>query len=179
MPSFLFASMQSCENSGAGIANETIDKTGFQTIGKTTFSVLFWDIYKSQLLTTTGGYPIRGENEQLIYEICYLADISSEDLIKRTEEQWEFIGLYKSDYQSFIPMLESIWPDIKKGDTLTLLLKKGVSIFYYNQKRIGSIHSPYFAHIFLDIWLAKNTSQPSLRYELLGMDKRKTTNETQ
>ena len=167
-PSLLFASVQSLDHSGSVNASEVIDKSGFQAIGETTFTVLFWDIYKSKLLTTTGTYPVNNNKGQLIYEINYLADISSDDLIEKTEEQWQHIGLTKDHYQSFIPMLRGIWPDISKGDTLALLIKDGVSIFYYNDKKVGSINSPIFGPMFIDIWLAEKTSQPSLRHELLG-----------
>ncbi len=145
-----------------------VNKNKFQPIGEATFSVLFWDIYKSKLLTTSGKYPINAQKEQLIYEINYFADISRDDLIQRTEEQWQNIGVSIESYQDFLPKLKRIWPDIVKGDTLSLHIHSQSSHFYFNQNYIGSIDSPSFGRIFLDIWLAKNTSQPELRAQLLG-----------
>ena len=103
----------------------------FQLVGKTTFSVLFWDIYTSKLLTSSGKYPINKEKEKLIFEIKYLADISSKDLIERTEEQWQHIGVSSNYYQYFTPKLKNIWPDIVEGDTLSLLINKHESYLNY------------------------------------------------
>jgi len=93
----------------------------FHAVGETTFSIFFWDLYKSRLLTTSGKYPI-DKNEKLIYEINYMTDISKEDLIHRTVEQWQYLGLPIESYQIFLPKLAFIWPDITEGDTLSLLI---------------------------------------------------------
>ncbi|MEW6998078.1 chalcone isomerase family protein [Colwelliaceae bacterium BS250] len=139
----------------------------FKVVGETTFSILFWDLYNSKLLTTSGKYPIKIENEKLIYEINYLTDISSDDLIERTVEQWQYQGVTTENYQAYLPLLKRIWPDINEGDTLTLFVHQGSSIFYFNQQYIGTIDETEFTQIFLDIWLAENTSEPKLRKELL------------
>lgn len=143
------------------------EQLSFQLIGETTFSILFWDLYKSKLLTTTGKYPVDNKQETLIYEIHYLADISKNDLIKRTIEQWQHIGVPEKSFKGFIPQLEKIWPNITKGDTLSLLIYSKGSAFYFNQQYIGAIEAPEFGNTFLDIWLSKKTSQPKLRSELL------------
>ena len=148
--------------------NTIVEIHNFHNIGETTFSILFWDLYKSKLLTTSGKYPIKNETEKLIYEIHYLADISRDDLIKRTVEQWQHIGVMTKHYQVYLPELKSIWPDVNEGDTLSLLIDEVRSVFYFNQKYIGAIDKPQFGQIFLDIWLSENTSQPKLRKELLG-----------
>lgn len=137
-------------------------------VGNTTFSILFWDLYQSKLSTTSGNYPLYNKSHYLLYEIKYLADISSDDLIKRTKEQWQHLGISKSRYQDFVPKLKAIWPDITKGDTLSLLVDNKASHFYFNEKYIGSLVDDDFGQFFLDIWLADNTSQPKLRAELLG-----------
>lgn len=147
---------------------QVIENTQFVDLGKATFSILFWDLYKSKLSTTTGKYPIDNKKEQLIYEIHYLANISSDDLIKRTVEQWQHLNVPKDQYQGYLADLERIWPDIEKGDKLSLLLFADKSLFYFNDTFIGEINSSEFGQLFLDIWLSENTSQPSLRRDLLG-----------
>jgi hypothetical protein len=49
-----------------------------------------------------------------------------------------------------------------------LLIDQGRSVFYFNQQYIGVINPSEFGQIFLAIWLSENTSEPSLRLELLG-----------
>tara|TARA_B100000809_G_scaffold105053_1_gene103560 strand:- start:104 stop:598 length:495 start_codon:yes stop_codon:yes gene_type:complete len=153
--------------------NTMLDTRNFLSIGETTFSFLFWDLYKSQLLTTSGKYPIEITKDNLIMDISYLADISSDDLIKRTVEQWQHLGIAPENYQDYLPELKAIWPNITNGDSLSLLIYQGRSAFYYNQQYVGIINDPKFGQIFLAIWLSKKTSEPSLRLELLGS----TTNE--
>jgi hypothetical protein len=148
--------------------SEFLNTSSFITTGEATFSVLFWDLYKSRLKTTSGKYPISFDEDQLIFQIDYFADISKEDLIKRTVEQWQHQNVPKQVYQPYISQLTSIWPAITEGDSLAILVKKDSSIFYFNNQRIGVIEDNFFGKLFIDIWLDKNTSQPSLRRQLLG-----------
>lgn len=146
----------------------TIDTRAFVSIGETTFSILFWDLYKSQLLTTSGKYPVVLENDKVLFTINYLADISSDDLISRTIDQWDHLGIPSEEYLTYLPELKNMWPDIKEGDNLSLLIHQGRSVFYFNQQYIGVINPTEFGQIFLAIWLSENTSEPNLRLELLG-----------
>ena len=139
-------------------------------VGETTFSILFWDIYKSRLQTTSGKYPLEGNNDKLVYQINYLADISCKDLIKRTVEQWQHLGIEEKKYQGYLAELRDIWPDIEDGDTLSLHVRNHKSIFYFNNDFIGEIVQQEFSQLFLDIWLSKHTSEPGLRLELLGVN---------
>ncbi len=145
-----------------------VDTLAFKSVGETTFSILFWDLYKSQLMTTSGKYPVDITSEQVLFTINYLADISSDDLISRTVDQWEHLGIPSEQYINYLPKLEAMWPDIKEGDSLSLLIDQGRSVFYFNQQYIGVIKPSIFGQIFLAIWLSENTSEPNLRLELLG-----------
>ncbi|RHW75039.1 chalcone isomerase family protein [Colwellia sp. RSH04] len=148
--------------------NNVIEKERFIETGQTTFSLLFWDLYTSKLMTTSGNYPIGKDSDKLIFQIQYLADISSKDLIDKTIEQWQHIGLDENDYKHYINELNTIWPNIMKGDSLALLMEKDKSLFYFNNQFVGLVDDPNFGQLFIDIWLSEKTSQPSLRDELLG-----------
>jgi hypothetical protein len=143
-------------------AHELVD------VGETTFSVLFWDIYKSKLKTTAGQYPLCTKLGSILYEINYLMDISTNELIERTIEQWQHLGVKAEIYGVYLSELERIWPNINDGDTLSLFVHKGRSTFYFNEEFVGVIDAPEFGQLFLDIWLSESTSQPVLRDELLG-----------
>lgn len=145
-----------------------IKNSDFKLIGKTSFSVLFWDIYQSELRTSTGNYPINFAEESLLYEITYLMSITKQDLIERTVEQWEHLKIPSSTYKKYISLLDSIWPNIRKNDTLTLVVSANKSVFFHNGTLIGDIQEKHFGQVFLDIWLSEETSQPKLRQELLG-----------
>lgn len=143
---------------------------GYTQVGKAKFMFLFWDIYKSALFTKTGRFD-DNSSADLIYKIKYLKDITAKELIKRTVEQWQHLKVDESQYQSFIPLLEAIWPDIKTGDSLTLYRSQSTSVFYFNNKNIGEIQSNKFGKLFVDIWLSPNTSEPKLRKALLGQER--------
>lgn len=147
---------------------DKISSQVFTPTGETTFSILFWDLYTSKLFTTSGRYPISPEDEALILHINYLADISRDDLIMRTVEQWQHLGVKEEQYQHFVKELKNLWPDITDGDSLALLIEDDKSVFYFNDLSIGAINDPEFGPLFVDIWLSENTSQPALRAELLG-----------
>ena len=167
-PTLLFASESPSEGKWPDNFQTLMANQSFKPIGEATFTVLFWDIYKSNLLTSSGSYPIVHNKEKLVFEIQYLKDISSEDLVNRTIEQWQHIGVASDHYQVYVPALQKLWPDIKENDSLALVFDKQNSAFYYNQEMIGVIDAPNFGQMFIDIWLAPNTSQPKLRKSLLA-----------
>ena len=146
----------------------SITKQHFQLLGSAKFSVLFWDIYQSTLLTSDGQAPFSNACQHALFEIRYLRDISKKELLDNTIEQWRHLSLKEQDYQTFVPMLENIWPDIQAGDQLSMLSQANKTIFYLNRQSIGEIDSATFAQLFLAIWLDENTSEPKLRQQLLG-----------
>ncbi|WP_286267361.1 chalcone isomerase family protein [Thalassotalea atypica] len=148
--------------------SDIIESSKLLPMGKAMFTVLFWDIYESKLYTSSGRYPIDIVNEQLLFEIKYLTDISNEELIRRTIEQWQYIGFIDVHYQKFIPELKRLWPDITDGDSLSLLINNNRSYFYFNRDYLGEIQSSMFGQMFIDIWLSERTSQPRLRKQLMG-----------
>jgi hypothetical protein len=143
-----------------------LTKAQLQLVGRAQFSVLFWDIYESRLYTPSGQFE--GVKPSVLFEITYQKDITKQDLIERTIEQWQHLGLVKDDYQRFVLPLNNLWPNIIDGDRLALHVGVGESVFYLNDKYIGQIEGEGFAALFLDIWLSPKTSQPKLRLQLLG-----------
>lgn len=146
----------------------------FIQVGNAKFSVLFWDIYHSKLYTPSGNYLVEDNSDKLaierplLFEIEYLKDISSKDLISRTVEQWQHLNIKKNTFATYLPQLKAIWPNITSGDSLALLIENNKSSFYFNDEFIGSIDKEDFGELFLAIWLSPNTSQPKLRKKLLG-----------
>lgn len=150
----------------------TSTQTSLKQVGMAEFSYLFWDVYDSYLFNHSGkidtNYPWY-EQAPLILEIRYKRDIKADDLIESTIEQWQHLGLSEDKYQEYVPWLKSVWPDLKDGDRLALLVQDGYSVFFYNKEELARQDDPYFSRIFLDIWLSTDTSEPKLRKKLLGM----------
>ena len=162
----------------ANASNTIIDRLpqnygelAYKEVGSAKFSVLFWDIYNSTLYTKSGRYLHEQMPESLLFKIEYLKDITADELIERTVQQWQHLGIPKSQYANYIPKLEGIWPDISEGDSLTIFVKENKSIFYFNDKQVGDIKEKDFSQIFLDIWLSPKTSQAQLRAKLIKGNK--------
>lgn len=150
----------------------TSTQTELKRVGMAEFSYLFWDVYDSYLFNHSGKIDANYawyEQAPLILEIRYKRDIKADDLIESTIEQWQHLGLSEDKYQEYVPWLKSVWPDLKDGDRLALLVQDGYSVFFYNKEEIARQDDPYFSRIFLDIWLSTDTSEPKLRKKLLGM----------
>lgn len=137
-------------------------------VGSAKFSLLFWDIYESTLYTHSGSYTSLQSDSPVYFKIRYLRDISSQELIARTLEQWQHLAIPDEKIEQYSELLTDLWPDIKAGDSLALLKTASQSQFFFNDKAIGMVDNQQFGDDFLSIWLSTNTSQPALRRQLLG-----------
>ena len=136
-------------------------------VGEAKLKVLFWDVYNSSLYSQTGEYQAEIFPQAL--KINYLRDIDAEDLIERTQQEWQKLGIKQEIFTAWIPLLTEIFPNIKKGDTLLLNVNKDQhSEFYFNGKTIGKITDKNFGPSFLRIWLDENSSYPKVRNKLIG-----------
>jgi hypothetical protein len=139
-------------------------------VGEAKLQVLFWDVYNSSLYSRTGQYQADIFPQAL--KINYLRDIDAKDLIERTQDEWEKLGIEKVKFSQWIPLLTDIFPDIKKGDTLLLTVNENQqSEFFFNGKTIGQISDQTFGKSFLRIWLDENCSYPKVRNKLIGLHK--------
>lgn len=140
----------------------------FQKVGNGSMSWMFIDIYDASLFTKSGRYKA-GVYPQVL-NITYLKNIDKKRLISATKEQWELQTFSDENIKSWLKELESIWPNINSGDSLTFYVaenKRGD--FYHNDSWLGGIDNPKFSEAFLSIWLSEKTSQPRLREQLLGL----------
>ena len=141
---------------------------GFNKVGEAKLSVLFWDIYHSSLYNKSGTY-IADEFPQAL-QLNYLRAISADDLIKHTKEEWKKLGVSANHLDKWLPLLNDIFPDINKGDTLILIVSKSkTSEFFFNDQSIGVISDELFGENFLKIWLDENCSYPKVRNKLIGL----------
>lgn len=139
-------------------------------VGEAKLKVLFWDVYNSSLYSQTGDYQV-GQFPQAL-KINYLRDIEAKDLIERTQNEWEKLGIQQDQFKQWIPLLTDIFPDIKKGDTLLLIVNENQeSEFFFNGQTIGKITEHNFGTSFLRIWLDENSSYPKVRNKLIGYNK--------
>lgn len=150
--------------SGVTMADPLAD---LKKVGEAKLQVLFWDVYNSSLYSQTGDYQAEIFPQAL--KINYLRDIDAKDLIDRTQDEWEKLGIEKTTFSPWIPLLTKIFPNIKKGDTLLLKVSDTQkSEFFFNGQTIGQISDQAFGKSFLRIWLDENCSYPKVRKKLIG-----------
>jgi hypothetical protein len=143
---------------------ESIPK--FKEVGKVQITWFWFEIYQATLKTPSGVY--KPNKWPLLLELNYQKDVTAEQLITSTVEDWE---RQKINYDElWIIKLDEIWPDVATEDQLTLYVDKAsISHFFYNSKFIGSVNDPLFSSAFTAIWLSENTIKPAQRNQLIGI----------
>lgn len=142
-----------------------------EKVGEARLKVMFWSVYDSRLYAEDGVYQ-QGKRP-LKLEIQYLRDIRAADLVKRTGEEWEDLGVTHERQDEWMDKLLALWPDVNKNDILTLELDAdNHATFYRNDERLGTIEDGDFGRNFIDIWLSPDTSRPDMRLALIGGEER-------
>lgn len=145
---------------------------GLTLLGSGKMKVMFWQIYHATFFATKAPYRDDIYPQALILK--YLREIEGKELLNATQEQWQHLNVAKADQQLWLTKLSGIFPDVRKGDRISLLIdKQRHAKFYFSEQGgawqlIGAIEEPRLGPAFLAIWLSKNTSRPKLRAKLLG-----------
>ena len=139
-------------------------------VGSATLKVFFWTIYNSTLYSGDGSYS--GIEPDLALQIVYHRSISKDELLDRTEKEWEKFSPGHKSQQTWLSRLDQIWPDVQRGDVIVLRVNKSfASDFYFNDKFVGAIEDREFTEQFLSLWLSERSSYPKLRSILIGRSK--------
>ncbi|WP_434361511.1 chalcone isomerase family protein [Parasalinivibrio latis] len=159
-------------SSWANASDVSPDSTWWKPVGHATLSWGFWDIYHSTLYTPDGYFGSLSVTP-LKLQIKYKRDITKQRLLDATEKQWQHLGYPKENISLWLVTLETIWPEINKGDKLSYLLENGIGWFRFwplggKDGEIGKIDDPELARAFIEIWLSEDTAYPKLRLALLG-----------
>ncbi len=65
--------------------------------------------------------------------------------------------------------MKALFPDVDAGHRLTGVHRPGEGVrFFHNGRLLGEVRDAEFARLFFGIWLARQTSEPTLRAALLG-----------
>lgn len=132
-------------------------------------------VYTSQLRTPQGRYIAADQDQALI--ITYARDITRDELVDATREQWQALGILTREAQSqaWLRTLATLWPDVRSGTQLAFVLHDKQGQFWYRasaaQKAFTPLGPPLslaFSISFLAIWLDPHTQYPRLRQQLIG-----------
>lgn len=137
-------------------------------VGEARLKVLFWDIYDAQLFSSNGRLD---RQQAFALTLTYLRDFDGEDIASRSVDEMRDQGVNDEvQLAAWFERMRTIFPDVKQGDTITgIQTAQGQAVFYLNEQILGQIDDAAFSQHFFDIWLAENTSEPSMRKKLLGI----------
>lgn len=159
----------------------TDDWNNWTAVGEAQLSFLFFDIYQSMLLTPTGEYQLSNDvsPHPLALSITYQRQISQQELLDATVEQWQKLGYSRREMTSWHRTLQTVFPNVKKGHQL-IYVTNGKSGQFYSRKSatdnangnlIGQVDDESLNDAFLAIWLSPETQYPKLRENLLGINR--------
>lgn len=155
-----------------------VSATDWLSWRKTGDATLTWGpftVYTSQLLTPQGRYIAADKDQALI--ITYARDITRDELIDATREQWQALGILTQEARSkaWLRTLATFWPDVSSGTQLAFVLRDKQGQFWYRASPLQKTFTPLgpqqslaFSISFLAIWLDPHTQYPSLRQQLIG-----------
>lgn len=135
-------------------------------VGKGSLTTLLFDVYDIALYAPKGKWQ-QGQPHAL--SIQYKLAIDGADLAERSADEMRRQDVQAQKITEWEGKLKTIFPDVKKGTTITALNKpEKETIFYRDGIEIGKIDDPQFGPAFFAIWLGKNTSEPDMRADLMG-----------
>lgn len=142
------------------------------TVGEGSYRYMFWQLYDARLASENGKFENYRQSTPLLLELTYKRDITKQQFIDATVDEWQKLGhSSKAQQQQWAQQLQSLWQDVKKGDTLAALLHADGSVtFYFNGTETGRLEDSTFGTAFFDIWLHPDTSAPKLRRQLIAIN---------
>lgn len=137
-------------------------------VGQGTLSVVFFNIYNAKLYAPAGKLQ---NTQPFALEMTYLRAVSGADIIDHSVNEIRNQGATNpqtlTDWQN---QLAAIFTDVTaKTVLLAVFMPTGETLFYRDNRPIGTIKDAELSKRFANIWLGNNTSQPALRRQLLGL----------
>ncbi|MDV6330748.1 hypothetical protein [Asticcacaulis sp. 201] len=121
-------------------------------------------------LTLYGPGGTWSDERPFALHIEHLRHLDSQGTSRRIISEIRALGFHdEARLAAWQHELMAILPDIKTGDTSTLVrTSTGATAFYHRNRFIGQIAEPAFSANFFAICLSPKTTQPALRRSLLG-----------
>ena len=112
-------------------------------------------------------------NSTAVLSIRYNISIKRRKLLDTTLKEWQRMDKGKDVQRAqWIQQLETLWPDLKSGDSLTAFMRRdGATQFYFGDRLLGEVPDPEFGPAFFAIWLDAKCRYPEVRDGLLGVKK--------
>ncbi|WP_208999179.1 chalcone isomerase family protein [Roseibium sediminis] len=136
-------------------------------VGEGQMRFLGFRIFNAQLFAPEGTYDPR---QPFALRLTYLRDFKGTAISSQTIEELQRLGVTdKARLTDWKNQMDTIFPNVKSGQTITgVRTKGGQTEFHFQGRKIGTISDRDFTRVFFDIWLGTRTKNPSLRARLVG-----------
>ena len=134
--------------------------------GEGRLNKLMFHVYDAALWTDAAEWTMK---KPFALRLKYGMDFKGKNLAERSvDEMNDQSKLSPEQEKDYYKQLALLFPDVKKGDTITAIYlpAKGTRL-YHNGSYKGSITDTTFSARFIGIWMAPETSEPKVRKQLL------------
>ncbi|MDI1226803.1 MAG: chalcone isomerase family protein [bacterium] len=137
-----------------------------QPYGAASLSKLMFHVYDATLWTDADPWSM---GKPFALRLKYGMDFKGKNLAERSvDEMNDQSQLTPGQEKGYYKQLAILFPDVKKGDTITAIYlpAKGTRL-YHNGAYKGSITDTAFSKRFIGIWMSEKTSEPKMRKQLI------------
>jgi len=124
-------------------------------------------VYDISLYSDSKPYTTTGS---AVLSLKYHVSIRHKRLQETTLKEWKRLNKGTPEQRdAWIKRLDSLWPDIKPGDSLSAFrMAGGPTAFYFGDRLLGEVDDAAFGPAFFAIWLDRDCRYPKMRDSLLG-----------
>ena len=139
----------------------------FSLIGEGTLKVFVWELYDLKLFSEMNSFSWQNK---FILEFDYKRELKKNKVIEASlKEMRRQKGVAEKQINAWETHLEQGINTAREGTKAAVeWTPDGQITFHYEDKTPVIINDKLFAKSFINIWLGQETSEPELRYKLLG-----------
>jgi len=139
--------------------------------GRATLRFLGLDIYQASLWVPAGFDAARWSQQPFALELSYLRDLKGRAIAQRSVSEMRRQDTWDETLADpWEARMAALFPDVRRGDRITGMHVPGRGArFVANGRELGEVADQRFARLFFGIWLAPQTSEPTMRTALLGL----------
>jgi hypothetical protein len=102
--------------------------------------------------------------------IDYARDLTGSKIASRSIDEMGRQGRAdEQTVQRWLAAMTGLFPDVRAGDRITGVQRPNEATrFFHNGRVLGEVRDALFTRRFFGIWLAPQTSEPTMRLQLLG-----------
>ena len=143
-----------------------------ELIGEGTFKVFVWELYHLKLFSEINSFSWQNK---FLLEFDYKRKMQKDRVIEASiKEIRRQKGVAEKEINAWQKYLEQGINTVQEGTKAAVeWTPAGQITFHYQGKPPVIIRDEPFAKSFISIWLGKETSEPELRYALLGQGQQK------